>query len=82
MSSRSRVTASRISVALGLEWPTAMSLLHGDHATLVMGVCCFVVATIGPHEIDNPRTTLAKGRVYCWESWRTIEVWGDKGSAE
>ena len=59
-----------------------MNLLHDDHATFLTHPLYFTVATIGSHEIGNICTTLAKGRTYGSYSLRTIESWGDKGSAE
>ena len=78
--SRLRVTASNVSTVFPLM--TAMNLLHGDHATVWQVSSLCLVATIGSHDIGNPRTTLAKGRVYCLYISRTIDVGGDRGSAE
>jgi len=69
--SRSRVTASRTFVLSDVS--TAMNLLHDDHTT-VRTKPCFTVARFGPHEIGNPRTTLARGWMYCLYSLRTIDV--------
>ena len=78
--SLSRVTASRISIVPG--FASAMNLLHGDHTAPAEKSSWYMVATIGSHEIGNPCTILTNGRAYCSYSLRTIEVWGDRGSAE
>ena len=59
-----------------------MNLLHDDHAAIRMKSLCFTVAKFGPHEIGNPRTTLARGSTHCLYSSYTFDVWGDKKSAE
>ena len=65
-----------------LRKPTAMNLLHGDHAAVLAKLLCFAVAKIGSHEIGNPRTTLARGRTYGLYSLCTIDSWGDIRRAE
>ena len=62
--------------------PTAMNLLHGDHAAILAKFSCFAVARVGSHEIGNPVTTLARGRAYGLYSLCTIDVRGDRRSAE
>ena len=80
VSSRLRVAASRIAMDL---FPTAaMNLLHGDQIALYGVISLYKMAAVGSHEDGSPRTTLARGRVYCSYSSRMIEVWGDRGSAE
>ena len=79
VSSCSRVTASRTFVLPGIS--TAMNLLHDDHTAVPM-TPYFTVAKFGPHEIGNPRTTLARGWMYCLYSLCTIDVCGDKKIAE
>ena len=59
---------------------TAMKLLHGDQKAPKHELRWYTVATINSHEIGNPRTTLAKGRVYCSYSSRTTDVWGDRSA--
>ena len=59
---------------------TAIELLHGDHVTLIVEVIS--VTVLDSHKIGNPRTTLANGQAYCLYSMCTIDVWGDRGSAE
>jgi len=59
-----------------------MNLLHGDHAALQTESLRLRVATVGSHEIGNPRTTLARGWAYSLYSLCTIDVRGDKKSAE
>ena len=80
MSSRLRVTASRIITDVP---PTiAITLLHGDQITPNGLSPLYGVTVVVSHEDGSPRTTLARGRVYCLYSSRMIEVWGDRGSAE
>ena len=55
-----RVTASRISTAPVVA--TAMNLLHGDQEAMPLNVWRHVDVTTTSHEVDNPCTTLAKGR--------------------
>ena len=76
----SRVTASRICTPLFLV--TAINLLHGDHAYCVYECLVDAVATTGSHETGSPCITLAKGWAYCWYSPHTIDVLGDRGSAD
>ena len=78
--SGSRVAASRMFIVEILL--TAMNLLHGDHVGDVQKPSQYEVARNGSHEIDNPCTTLAKGHAYWLYSSRTIDVCGDRGSAE
>ena len=59
-----------------------MNLLHDDHATVRVLGPCVVVAKFDLQEIGNPHTTLARGWAYCLYSFHTIDVRGDKGSAE
>ena len=80
VSSGPRVAASRIFIVKA--FLTAMNLLHGDHVADVQPPLQYEVARTGSHEIDNPRTTLAKGHAYWLYSSRTIDVRGDRGSAE
>ena len=61
---------------------SAITLLHGDQTALYEPIALYNVAAVGSHEDGSPRTTLARGRVYCLYSSRMIEVWGDRGSAE
>ena len=74
-----RVAASWSSTASCLA--TAMNLLHGDHAAPKF-VPLYAVATNGSHDFDNPCRTLTKGRPYCLYTSRTVDVLGDRGSAE
>ena len=60
----------------------AITLLHGDQIALYVPILLCEVTVAGSHEDGSPRTTLARGRVYCLYSSRMIEVWGDRGSAE
>lgn len=78
----SRVTESRISIVSGFDRETAMNPLHGDHAAAKTAARGFGAETIDSHETGNPCTTLVKGRAYYLYSLRTIEVFGDRGSAE
>jgi hypothetical protein len=56
--------------------------LHGDHALCpIKGLLC-ILATVGSHEVANPCTTLAKGLAYGLYSLCTIDIGGDRGSAE
>ena len=80
VSSRLRVVASRITTDSRLM--VAIILLHGDQVALYGKVSLYKVAAVGSHKDGSPRTTLARGRMYCLYSSRMIEVWGDKGSAE
>ena len=77
---RLRVTASQISTAPDLA--TATNLLHGDQAAKRERSSWYTVATTGSHEIGSPWTTLAKGHPYRLYTSRTIDLWGDRGSAE
>ena len=61
--SGSRVAASRMFIVEALL--TAMNLLHGDHVVDRQASPQCEVARTGSHEIDKPRTTLAKGHAYC-----------------
>ena len=78
---RPRVVASRISTTVYPAKASATNLLHGDHADAetYRGVC--MLAAVGSHEVGKPCTTLARGRVYCSYSRRTIDVRGDSNSA-
>ena len=79
--SRTRVTPSRISIVP--DWATAMNLLHGDHTAVSLPQSRWrTVVTADSHEIGIPRTTLAKGREYGLYSLYTIDIRGDRGSAE
>ena len=60
----------------------AITLLHGDQIVSSGTISPYEVTVVGSHEDGSPRTTLARGRVYCLYSSRMIEVCGDKGSAE
>ena len=80
VSSRLRVAASRITA--DLRSTIATTLLHGDQIASCGVISPYTVVAVGSHEDGSPRTTLARGRMYCLYSSRTIEVWGDRGSAE
>ena len=80
LSSRLRVAASRITTDSSPR--AAMNPLHGDQIASCGKVSVYKVAAAGSHEDGSPRTTLARGWVYCLYSSRMIEVWGDRGSAE
>ena len=47
-----------------------------------VGFGCVVVAKFDLQEIGNPHTTLARRWAYCLYSLHTIDVGGDKGTAE
>ena len=79
---RSSVTESRISIFTGFDQATAMNLLHGDHTATSTTAWGPEAEITGSHETGNPCTTLAKGRAYGLHSSRTIEVRGDRRSAE
>ena len=74
-----RVTESRISVDPVLR--TAINLPHGDHTPTPKSPR-YLLAETGSHESGDPCMTLARGQAYCLNSPRTIEVWGDRRSAE
>ena len=59
-----------------------MNLLHDDHEKFRRTSLCLTVAKFGPHEIGNPRTTLARGWMCLLYRLRTIDVRGDEKSAE
>ena len=80
VSSGLRVAASKITT--DLRSTIAITLLHGDQIASYGAVSLYRVASIGSHEDGSPRRTLARGWVYCLYSLCTIEVWGDRGSAE
>ena len=79
MACRSRVTASRISISV--PYPTAMNLLHGDHAAAQTREG-FLTVMLGSHEVGSPCMILVKGWAYGSYSFRTIDVLGDSGRAE
>ena len=79
---RPRVIASKISITAGLWYASATNLLHGDHATATTAREVCIVAAVCSHEVGKPHTTLARGRAYGSYSWRTIDVFGDRKSAE
>lgn len=79
---RPRVAASKISIVVDLRWASAMNLLQGDHAIAAAELWVCLVAVLCLHEVGRPCTTLDKGRIYDWYSLRTIDVWGDRKSAE
>ena len=79
MACRSRATASRISISV--PYPTAMNLLHGDHATASTSEG-FLTVMLGSHEVGSPCMILVKGWAYGSYSFRTIDVLGDSGRAE
>ena len=63
---RSRVTPSETSVVMVPNSPwacraTAMNLPQGDHTAVAIGWLPHEVATVGPHEVDSPYATLARG---------------------
>ena len=80
VSSWLRVAASRITT--NLRSTIAIILLHSDQIASYGAIPLHKVAAVGSHEDGSPRTTLGRGRVYCLYSSRTIEVWGDRESAE
>ena len=80
VSSWLRVAASRMTT--DLRSTIAIILLHSDQIASYGAIPLHKVAAVGSHEDGSPRTTLARGRVYCLYSSRIIEVWGDRGSAE
>ena len=80
VSSGLKVGASRITT--DLQSTITITLLHGDQIASCGAISLYKVAAVGPHEDGSPRTTLAKGRVYCLYSSRIIDVWGDRRSAE
>ena len=59
-----------------------MNLLHGDHVAPLAPPLSATTVMVGSHEIGSPYTTLARGRAYGLCSLRTIDVRGDRGSAE
>ena len=72
VSSRLRVVASRVTTDLSST--IAITLLHGDQIVSRRTISLYKVAAIGSQEDGSPRTTLARGRVYCLYSLCMIEV--------
>ena len=79
-SSRWRVAASRTSIDSNLA--TATKPPPGDHIDFLAKLGSCLVMTPASQEVGNPRATLAKGWAYCLYDASTIDVRGDRGSAE
>lgn len=77
-----RVFASRISIFVEEHWANAMNLLHGDHVTALTLPQKYLVEIVSSHEVGTPCTTFTKGRLYGLYRLCTVDVVGDKRSAE
>ena len=80
MSSGLRVAASRVTTDAAST--IAITLLDGDQTASCGVILLYEVTSVRSHEDGSPRTTLARGRLYCLYSSRMIEARGDRGSAE